>query len=227
LKDKQNLLEKMNELGIKDPSNLGEEEYARGAAELESLLSPQEMHIMHTIRARQMLRSEDTLNIDTFGTDVIDGLSPNLITGSLGLQKPTVQATQQPDVLALMSGEEPKSTTNGTSNLSINGTEDYSNKSNGVDGLSNGSNGFNGIKKAHDLEYGGSAHLQPLTGHVKQNDETTRLRMQDTIRGVAEEMETPHDTMLRMFNSVSRSRSLYVQVNADANVESSVLKSQW
>ncbi|KAI9649720.1 hypothetical protein NHQ30_002301 [Ciborinia camelliae] len=201
LADKQNLLDKMSELGIRDPSYLNDEEYARGAAELESILSPEQMHIMHTIRARQMLRSEDTLNIDTFGTDVIDGLSPNLVTGSLGLQKPRVKAVQQPDVLALMSGEEPKIETNGASDPSINGTEDYYQVPSEINGYSKGSNGVNNTKRAHDLNDGGSIHLKPLTGHVEQSNETTRLGMQDTLRRVAEEMETPHDIMLRMFNS--------------------------
>lgn len=62
----------------------------------------------------------------------------------------------------------------------------------------------NCTKNAHDLNAGGSAHLKPLTGYVEKSNETTRLGMQDTLRRLAEEMETPYDTMLRMFNSVSK-----------------------
>ncbi|KAA8570871.1 hypothetical protein EYC84_000260 [Monilinia fructicola] len=61
----------------------------------------------------------------------------------------------------------------------------------------------NCTKNAHDLNAGGSAHLKPLTGYVEKSNETTRLGMQDTLRRLAEEMETPYDTMLRMFNSFS------------------------
>lgn len=50
-------------------------------------LSPDEVRILNTIRARQMLRREDTLNIDSFSNDSIDGWIPVVKRGSLGLQK--------------------------------------------------------------------------------------------------------------------------------------------
>jgi hypothetical protein len=34
-------------------------------------------------------------------------------------------------------------------------------------------------------------------------DEAARLKMQDSLRAAAEAMETPNDTMLRLFNGVS------------------------
>lgn len=51
-------------------------------------LSPQEMQVLKTIRARQMLRTEDVINIDSFGTDTIDGFAPRIKRGELGLKKP-------------------------------------------------------------------------------------------------------------------------------------------
>jgi hypothetical protein len=33
-------------------------------------------------------------------------------------------------------------------------------------------------------------------------DETSRLKLQDALRGAADAMETPNDTMLRLFNAV-------------------------
>ena len=51
-------------------------------------LSPQEMKVLKTIRARQMLRTEDVINIDSFGTDTIDGFAPRIKRGELGLKKP-------------------------------------------------------------------------------------------------------------------------------------------
>jgi demethylsterigmatocystin 6-O-methyltransferase len=36
-----------------------------------------------------------------------------------------------------------------------------------------------------------------------QADEAARLKMQDSLGAAAEAMETPNDTMLRLFNGVS------------------------
>ena len=50
-------------------------------------LSPDEMKILNTIRARQMLRREDTLSIDNFTNDAINGYIPVVARGDLGLEK--------------------------------------------------------------------------------------------------------------------------------------------
>ncbi|KAG6999547.1 hypothetical protein G7Y79_00034g069700 [Physcia stellaris] len=50
-------------------------------------LSPDEVKILNTIRARQMLRVQDTMSIKSFTTDTINGLSPLVQRGSLGLRK--------------------------------------------------------------------------------------------------------------------------------------------
>ncbi|KAH8804523.1 CrpH protein [Xylogone sp. PMI_703] len=44
-----------------------------------------ELRILNHIRARQMLRMEDTFNLNHFGSDAIAGYAPNLRTGKLGL----------------------------------------------------------------------------------------------------------------------------------------------
>ena len=48
-------------------------------------LDEDELRILNSIRARQMLRMEDTFNLDHFGSDAIDGFAPNLRRGKLGL----------------------------------------------------------------------------------------------------------------------------------------------
>lgn len=48
-------------------------------------LSPDELRILKTIRARQMLRTEDAMNIDNFATDAIDGYAPMIKRGALTL----------------------------------------------------------------------------------------------------------------------------------------------
>lgn len=94
------VLRKVGDLGVN--SNTLE-----GKKELEAALSPEELRILETIQARQMLRMEDITNIDSFGLDVIDGLTPNMKTGDLGLVRPVSAAPKGPvkDVLGLMHGE--------------------------------------------------------------------------------------------------------------------------
>ena len=50
-------------------------------------LSEDELKILKTIRARQMLRTEDTMSIDNFSNDNINGYSPVLKRGELTLVK--------------------------------------------------------------------------------------------------------------------------------------------
>ena len=75
---------------------------------LEANLTEDERRILNTIRARQMLRSEDTMNIENLAADVIDGRRINLERGKLGLVKPSgVEIKrEQVDVMALLVGEE-------------------------------------------------------------------------------------------------------------------------
>jgi len=66
---------------------------------LEANLSPDEMGILTTVRARQMVRSEDTMNIENFSVDSFDGLAPNMTRGDLGLVRATaIPATKLPEV---------------------------------------------------------------------------------------------------------------------------------
>ncbi|KAK4233581.1 hypothetical protein C8A03DRAFT_19369 [Achaetomium macrosporum] len=50
-------------------------------------LSEDELAMLRTIRARQLLRPEDLINIDNFTQDVVDGFVPRLIRGQLGLAR--------------------------------------------------------------------------------------------------------------------------------------------
>ena len=77
--------------------------------ELRKALSPDELQILDTMRARKMVRQEDIVNIENFNNDAIDGLVPNMKTGELGLVKAPDAADMMPrteNVLALMKGEE-------------------------------------------------------------------------------------------------------------------------
>lgn len=82
---------------------------AQDPKELEAYLSPEEMRILNTVRAREMLRSEDTVNIDTFTSDTIDGRAVNMVHGSLGLisaqEAAEKVAKKSVDVLSKLMGE--------------------------------------------------------------------------------------------------------------------------
>lgn len=98
---KEAVLRKMDSLGLND-----ETLDSKTKGELEASMSPEEVRIMHQIRARQMLRSEDTVNIDTFSVDTIRGLTVNLQRGSLGLIKPCGdKKVEQLDAVGLWHGE--------------------------------------------------------------------------------------------------------------------------
>jgi hypothetical protein len=74
--------------------------------ELEASMSEEEVRIMHQIRARQMIRTEDTVNLDTFSVDTINGLTVNLEQGSLGLVKPSAgKKSQELDAVGMWHGE--------------------------------------------------------------------------------------------------------------------------
>lgn len=98
---KEAVLRKMDSLGLND-----ETLDAKTKGELEASMSPEEVHIMHQIRARQMIRTEDTVNIDTFSFDTIEGLTVNLQRGSLGLIRPCGdKKMEQLDAVGLWHGE--------------------------------------------------------------------------------------------------------------------------
>ena len=85
---------------------------AHDPTQLEAYLSPEEMHILNAVRAREMVRSEDTVNIDTFTSDTIDGRAVNMVHGSLGLISAQEAAKKAPkksdDVLSKLMGEDKK-----------------------------------------------------------------------------------------------------------------------
>ncbi|KAK8137274.1 FAD/NAD(P)-binding domain-containing protein [Apiospora sp. TS-2023a] len=57
-----------------------------GASVDRTELTQDQIDALDHVRARKMMRTEDTMNIDSFGTDAIGNLVPRLVRGSLGLQ---------------------------------------------------------------------------------------------------------------------------------------------
>jgi hypothetical protein len=82
---------------------------AQNHVELQAYLSPDELHILNTVRAREMVRSEDTVDLSNFQTDTIDGRALNMVHGSLGLiSAQDVVPKKSTDILGAMIGEENK-----------------------------------------------------------------------------------------------------------------------
>ncbi|KAK8037121.1 radH flavin-dependent halogenase [Apiospora marii] len=103
--EKEALMQKLKDLGVDGDAN--DENNGQALAELEKKLTPEEQAILHTLKGRRMVRSEDSINIDNFTLDSIDGLAPRLERGKLGLtaaKKANVQLTA-PDILSYMNGE--------------------------------------------------------------------------------------------------------------------------
>lgn len=44
--------------------------------------------------------------------------------------------------------------------------------------------------------------LGPINGQAPAGDEAARIKLQDAYRGAADSIETPHDVMLRLFDTV-------------------------
>ncbi|PSR83576.1 hypothetical protein BD289DRAFT_410629 [Coniella lustricola] len=59
-------------------------------------LSDEQKKAVDHIRARSLMRTEDTINIDSFGADDISGYVPVLVRGSLGLRKVGSEASAAP-----------------------------------------------------------------------------------------------------------------------------------
>lgn len=71
------------------PTKAEEEEINKKAEVDPEGLTPEELKILHTIRARQMMRMQDIMHIDNFGIDAIDGYVPLIKRGYLSLIKQT------------------------------------------------------------------------------------------------------------------------------------------
>lgn len=106
VEEKEALIEKLKRFGL-DGSSADDAKTKEAIEELEKTLSPEELRIMDTIRARRMIRAEDSMNIDNFSVDVVNGMAPNLVKGRLGLIKAKAANIDYTgtDVLALLNGE--------------------------------------------------------------------------------------------------------------------------
>ncbi|CAN8103580.1 unnamed protein product [Discula destructiva] len=59
---------------------------AGDGTEYKADLSDEQINAVNHIRARKLMRTDDTLNNDSFQVDIIGGYAPNMVVGSLGLK---------------------------------------------------------------------------------------------------------------------------------------------
>ncbi|PHH67804.1 hypothetical protein CDD82_1108 [Ophiocordyceps australis] len=103
--DKEALVKKLKDLGLDGDAH--DEKNRQALDELEKKLTPEERSILTTLKGRRMVRPEDSLNIDNFTLDSIDGFAPRLERGKLGLaaaEKAKVKYTAH-DLLSHLNGE--------------------------------------------------------------------------------------------------------------------------
>lgn len=107
--EKRRVLQKLESVSLEQDDKAGDAPKAKKTAQmLEANLTEDETRILNAIRARQMLKAEDTMDIEHLAADVIDGRRINLERGALGLVKPGIaeRKKDQVDVMALLIGEE-------------------------------------------------------------------------------------------------------------------------
>lgn len=210
--EKEALVKKLKALG--HDGDAQDEANSKALDEIEKQLTPEERTILTTLKGRRMVRPEDSLNIDNFLLDSIDGLSPRMERGKLGLQpakRAEVRFTDH-DSLSYLNGEAKtaiKTIPNG--DVQTNGVNGHSNgeetkagkaypngdvHTNGVNGYSNGDASYiNGSMAAFNAAEMSAPHV-PI-------DEATRHRLISSLRQAAEDLETPFDTMVRYVDVVS------------------------
>lgn len=187
--EKEALVKKLKALG--HDGDAYDEANREALDEIEKQLTPEEQAILRTLKGRRMIRPEDSLNIDNFLLDSIDGLGPRLKRGNLGLQaakKAEVKFTSH-DPLSYLNGEARKA-----DKTRPNGDA----QTNGVNGHSNGEASFvkSSVTNLNAAEVSAS--------HVPV-DEATRHRLISSLQQSAEDLETPFDTVVRYVDAVSLS----------------------
>jgi len=196
-------VKKLKSLGL--DGDAYDESNRKALEEVEKKLTPEEQSILKTLKGRRMVRPEDSLNIDNFTLDSIDGLAPCLERGRLGLtpaKKASVKFTTH-DPLSFLNGEaragKNRAMQNGHVATNGSGAMNGHNETNGHSSM-NGHSKVEGVSvkpsMAELMEAEDDQPSPPL-------DEATRHRLMTSLRESAEELETPYDTMLRVLNAVS------------------------
>ncbi|RMZ75371.1 hypothetical protein DV737_g5306, partial [Chaetothyriales sp. CBS 132003] len=82
-----------NKEGAEEQLQQGIDTTAKALLDSEGL-TEQELQVVKGIMAKKMLQRGNLINVDSFGTDLVDGYAPRLKRGELGLRKPQDSASE-------------------------------------------------------------------------------------------------------------------------------------
>lgn len=83
------LLQNMHALAIGDSGDQSDEKYKSVVKEAEAVLTAEQLEYLNSIRkSKPWVTTDDIINLDSTGFDVLDGFSANLVKGQLGLVQP-------------------------------------------------------------------------------------------------------------------------------------------
>ncbi|QSZ36208.1 hypothetical protein DSL72_007334 [Monilinia vaccinii-corymbosi] len=86
--ENQKLLKSMHSLAVGDSGGISDEKYTKVVKEAETILTAEQLDYLNSVRKNETLSTDEIMNLDSTGFDVLDGLSANLIKGQLGLVQP-------------------------------------------------------------------------------------------------------------------------------------------
>lgn len=201
---KESLVQKLKSANL--DVNANDESTNTAIDEIQKSLTPEESDALNVLRGRKMLRHEDIINVENFTKDSIGGLVAVLERGNLGLKKGEVQQVRKADLFSLgfLERDTPDVDKFLTEKKGAQPTESVANGVNhATNGASNGvsvSQVSNGKSTTGDTAL--SQLLHPVLGEGLSLDESSRHFLINTFHEAAEKLETPHDTMRRLADSV-------------------------
>ncbi|KAI4260453.1 MAG: hypothetical protein L6R42_004065 [Xanthoria sp. 1 TBL-2021] len=207
----QALVKKLKALG--HDADASDEANSMALQEIEKQLTPEEQQILVTLKGRRMVRPEDSLNIQNFLLDSIDGLGPRMERKNLGLQaakKAEVKFTKH-DPLSYLNGEWKSGTTHPNGDVQTNGVNGHINghingeprkagkmypngdaQSNGVNGHINGEAG-----KAGKTHPNGDVQTNGVNGHINGEESFVKSSVKDLDAAQVSASHVPVDEATR------------------------------
>lgn len=217
---KESLLQKLKTANL--DVNASDEDTNKAIDEIQKSLTPEESDALNVLRGRKMLRHEDIINVENFTKDSIGGFVAVLERGNLGLKKGEAEKVRKADLFSLgflerntpdvdkfltekKGGQTTEKVVNGGShieNVTTNGVGNGvgNHVGNGVNETVNGTHASNGVTKTAQSSPGDL--LPPVLSQGHSLDESSRHFLINTFLEAAEKLETPHDTMRRLADSV-------------------------
>ena len=208
--EKDALVAKLKSYGL--DARADDESTQKAIDEIEKNLTAEELQVLNILRSRRMVR-EDGYNIDSFTLDAVDGLSPNMVRGKLGLKKAESAKLNISNLYSIdyLEGKAPgvrapNSQDSSKESMNGHGLNGHSNRienniEKGITGSVNGSK-RNGTPTTREELEGMVKLTTPLNNFGSALDDLHRHALMSALYQAAESLETPFDTLMRFSNSV-------------------------